>query len=306
MHDGETMEKGARGPVLLTGATGFVGSRLYPRLEEAGLEVICASRRPERAREEYPGRRWVELDVARPETLKPAMQECRSALYLIHQISGGDYVETERRSARRFAEAAGDSGLERLVYLGGVRPGGTPSKHLESRLETGRVLRQGPVSCVELRAAMIIGAGSASWQIVCDLASRLPAMLLPKWTRSRSQPVWIGDVAEAVIGALRLPEDQTGWYDIPGPDTLTVEEILRKTAHLMGKDPLLVDVPFLTPKLSSYWLRFVTSCDYELARELVEGLKYDLLADDDGYWERIGHDERCGFDEAASRELPSG
>jgi uncharacterized protein YbjT (DUF2867 family) len=234
------------------------------------------------------------------------MESCRAALYLIHQISGDDYVETERRSARRFAEAAGESGLERLVYLGGVRPGGTPSKHLESRLETGRVLRQGPVSCVELRAAMIIGAGSASWQIVCDLASRLPAMLLPKWTQSRSQPVWIGDVAEAILGALQLPDQETGWYDIPGPDTLTVEEILRRTAQLMGKDPLLVDVPFLTPKLSSYWLRFVTSCDYELARELVEGLKYDLLADDDGYWERIGHVERCGFDEAASRELPSG
>lgn len=297
------MSDRTRGPVLLTGATGFVGSRLYPRLKESGLEVVCASRRPDQASQQHPDRTWVELDVSRPETLEPAMEDCRSALYLIHQISGSDYVETERRSARRFAEAADRAGLERIVYLGGVRPGGTPSKHLESRLETGRVLRQGPVSCVELRAAMIVGAGSASWQIVCDLASRLPAMLLPTWTRSRSQPVWIGDVVEAVFGALRLSEDQAGWYDIPGPDTLTVEDILRTTANLMGKDPWLVDVPFLSPKLSSYWLRFVTSCNYELARELVEGLKYDLLADDDSFWERIGHAERCGFEEAARREL---
>lgn len=291
-------------PVLLTGATGFVGEQLYPRLKEAGLEVVCASRDPERARSEHPDRRWVELDVERPPTMASAMEQCGSAFYLIHQMKGGgDYRERERRSAREFRDAAAEAGIDRIVYLGGVKPQGEPSTHLASRLETGRILRRGPCSTVELRASMIVGHGSESWQIVCDLAARLPAMLMPTWTRSKSQPVWIGDVVEALEGALELPADEDGWYDIPGPDTLTVEEILERTAHIIGNRPPMVDVPLLSPRLSSYWLRFVTDADIELARELVEGLKFDLLAESDAYWEKIGHTELTSFDEAARREL---
>ena len=150
---------------------------------------------------------------------------------------------------------------------------------------------------------MIIGAGSASWQIVRDLAARLPAMILPEWTRTRTQPIWIGDVIIALVGALEMQAEESHWCDIPGPEILTVEEILRKTARVMGNDPPMFDVPLLSPRLSSYWLRFITRGDVALARELVEGLKSDLLAESDAFWQMIGHEELVEFEEAARREL---
>jgi uncharacterized protein YbjT (DUF2867 family) len=298
------METWLEKPVLLTGATGFVGRHLYPRLLEQDLEVVCASRNPERAAREYPDRTWVELDVERPETLQTAMEGCGSAYYLIHQMLGGpEYESRERQAARDFRETADEAGLERIVYLGGVAPKGRPSPHLRSRLETGRVLRAGPISAIELRASMIIGRGSASWQIVRDLAARLPAMILPSWTRTRTEPIWIGDVVEALIGALGLPDQTSRWFDIPGPETLTVADIMRRTAKILGNSPRMVDVPLLSPRLSSYWLRFVTDSDIHLARELVEGLKSDLLAESDEFWELVGHTELMSFEEAARREV---
>lgn len=296
------MPKESKDQVLLTGATGFIGRHLYPRLVKLGLEVRSGTRRPEEARREHPDRRWVELDVERPDTLAPAMEGCRSAIYLVHQMSGGQgYRKRERRAARAFRTAAENVGVERIVYLGGVAPAGVPSQHLGSRLETGLILRGGKVSAIELRASMVIGKGSASWQIVRDLAARLPVMILPKWTRSRSQPIYIDDVLAAIVGALELKTNDSAWFDIPGPETLSVEQILHRTAQLLGHDLNVYPIPLLSPRLSSYWLRFVTGCDIYLARELVEGLKSDLLAEDHSYWERIGHTHLVGFDEAARR-----
>lgn len=296
------MQDAIKDPILLTGATGFVGRHLYPRLDQMGLEVRSGTRRPDEHAKEQPDRQWVELDVERPETLEPAMEGCRSAVYLVHQMKGGQgYRSRERNAARSFRKAAERAGVERIVYLGGVEPDAVPSQHLGSRLETGLILRSGKVSTVELRASMIIGKGSASWQIVRDLAARLPVMLLPKWTQSMSQPVYIDDVVEAIVGALALDQEGSVWFDIPGPETLTVESILHRTAHLLGHDMAGFPVPLLSPRLSSYWLRFVTGCDMYLARELVEGLKTDLLAKDDSYWERIGHTDLVSFEEAARR-----
>lgn len=290
--------------ILLTGATGFVGERLYPVLDERGYEVLCASRDPDRARSNHPDRQWVELDVERPETISEAASSCDAAYYLIHQMtSGGDYRARERRAATHFRDAASGAGLERVVYLGGVEPKGGSSEHLESRLETGRMLRDGDVSTVELRASMIVGRGSASWQIVRDLAARLPAMILPAWTQTRSQPVWIGDVIAALTAALELDLEGSTFFNIPGPDTLTVEEILGETAAVLGNAPWKFDVPLLTPRLSSYWLRFVTRADTGLARELIEGLKYDLVVENNLLWDEIEHAERASFSEAARREL---
>ncbi|QDG52222.1 NAD-dependent epimerase/dehydratase family protein [Persicimonas caeni] len=296
------MQDDIKDPILLTGATGFIGKHLYPRLAELGVRVRNGTRRPEESRSEQPDREWVELDVERPETLEPAMEGCRSAVYLVHQMMGGEgYRNRERAAARAFRKAAERAGVERIVYLGGVEPDAVPSRHLGSRLETGIILRGGRVSTVELRASMVIGEGSASWQIVRDLAARLPVMLLPKWTRSRSQPIYIDDVVEAIVGALALDMQGSAWFDIPGPETLTVEQILHRTARLLGHDMAGYPVPLLSPRLSSYWLRFVTGCDMYLARELVEGLKTDLVAEDHSYWERIGHTDLVGFDEAAQR-----
>lgn len=291
-------------PVLLSGATGFVGRRLFPELRRRGYEVVCGSRNPDRGRRRFPKRRWVELDVDRPETVRRALEGCGSAFYLVHQMTGeAEYLEREQRAARGFLRAAEANDLHRIVYLGGVEPAGRPSTHLQSRLAVGRVLRSGTPSSIELRASMIIGSGSAGWRIVRDLAARLPAMILPAWTRSRTQPVGIGDVVEALVAALELDDEGSAWFDIPGPETMTVAEILRRTANLMGNDPVVFDVPVLSPRISSYWLKFVTGTDSRLARALVEGLRHDLLAESDAYWKRIGHEQLVSFDEAARRAM---
>jgi uncharacterized protein YbjT (DUF2867 family) len=292
-------------PVFLSGATGFIGRHLNPRLEAAGLEVRCGTRSVDKAQAKQPERKWVEFDVERPQTVRQALDGCGSAFYLVHQMAtGGGYRERERKAAHAFVDAADEVGVERVVYLGGVAPEGQPSEHLGSRLQAGRILRGGDVSTIELRASMIIGPGSASWQIVRDLAARLPVMLLPSWTQSHSQPVYIDDVVEALLGALMLDEPGSRWFDIPGPEVMTIEEIIERTARLLGgQGPRRLRVPLLSPKLSSYWLRFVTGTDLNVARELVEGLKSDLLAESDEFWAIIDHLERVGFDEATRRTL---
>lgn len=290
--------------VLLTGATGFVGSHVRPRLESASFAVRCATRDPERARETQRGLDWVLLDVNRSETLEPAMRGARSALYLVHEMgSGPGYEEREGAAARAFAEAASRAGLERIVYLGGAAPQGRPSRHLRSRLVTGELLRAGSVPVFELRAAMIIGRGSISWHIVRDLAARLPAMLLPKWLGTRSQPIAIDDVADALVAALGLPISAAGVYDLSGPEILTAREILFRIAAVRGTRPVAISVPILSPRLSSYWLKFVTGADYHVARELVEGLSSDLVASGRSFWESLPEHRLVSFDDAVRRAM---
>lgn len=292
-------------PVLLTGATGFVGGALAPVLEEGGWTLRCASRRPDAARHRQPKRVWVGLDLDDPDTLAPALEGCGAAVFLVHSMGDGpDYVDKERRSAEAFARAAEAAGLERVVYLGGVRPQGQPSRHLLSRLETGRILRSGAVPCVEIRAGMIIGAGSESWRIVRDLAMRLPIQLLPSWLQSRSQPIAVEDVCVALAFALDmdLPAGSV-WLDAPGPETLTAQAILRRVGAVGGIEPVQLPVPVLSPGLSSWWLRLITRADFGIARELVHGLTEDLVASGDGIWRLMPGHERVPFDEAARRAL---
>jgi uncharacterized protein YbjT (DUF2867 family) len=294
---------GQRDTVLLTGATGFVGRHVFHALSRVA-DVVRASRDPERAARRLGDGSWRRLDVARPETLAPALRGCTSALYLIHEMTDDpEYAQRESRHAESFARAALDAGVRRIVYLGGMKPAGRPSRHLRSRLEVGEVLRSSGISTVELRASMIIGAGSQSWQIVRDLARRLPAMVLPRWLESRTQPIWIGDVAFAVVRALQLPDELDGVWDIPGPETLTGREILVRVARLCGTTPITVRVPFVSPRLSSYWLRLVTSADIHVARELVEGLRTDITSSERSLWD-VAPEHRCvPFDQAASRAL---
>ncbi|MFB6345383.1 MAG: NAD(P)H-binding protein [bacterium] len=290
--------------ILLTGATGFIGQAVYPELLRQGYEIVCTTRYPERARENHPSKTWVKMDVSEPDTVRKAMDGIDTVFYLIHSMSSGEgYKEREKKAARNLRDGAEKSGVERVIYLGGVAPDGEVSDHLESRLRTGEILRSGTYSVIELRAAMILGQGSASWQIVRDLAARLPIMILPSWTQSRSQPVFVDDVVEALVGAIELEGVDSEWFDIPGPDVLTVEEILRRTARKLGNNPYQLRVPLLTPKLSSYWLRFVTRSNLYLARELVEGLKTDLLAEDDRYWDLIGYENRTPFEDAVEITL---
>ena len=270
--------------LLLTGATGFVGRHLDAALEETDWTVRRATRN--RVRASQAG--WVHLDVEQPATIEPALQGCEAAVYLIHSIDDSDdYPEREARAAEAFRTAAERAGVRRIVYLGGVAPKGRASRHLQSRIHTGEILRAGSCSCIELRSSMVIGAGGSSWMMVRDLAARLPAMLLPRWLRYSSWPVWIEDVVIAIIGALDLPLEGSAWFDLPGPERMTHADLLSRVAKSMGKDPTLVGVPVITPTLSSYWIALVTRADLALARELVQGLQSDLDPSGEVFWERL-------------------
>ncbi len=290
--------------VLLTGATGFVGRYLHPALVRAGFDVVCASRRAAEMAVREPSRKWVRFDVESAETLAPALEGVDAVVYLIHSMGeAGDFEARERTSATSFLRAAERAGVGRIVYLGGVAPAGRPSRHLQSRLGTGELLRGGSVPTLELRAGMIIGAESESWRIVRDLAARLPFMVLPRWLQNRSQPVAIDDVVAAIVVALELEPEVGGVFDLPGPESLTGEQLLMRVAHLMGVRPYTVRVPLLTPRLSSYWLKLVTSAEFGVARELVEGLTSDLVAKDEGFWRFMPGHELMSFDAAARKAL---
>jgi len=291
--------------VLLTGATGFIGQHLHPALVQAGQHVRCLTRRPEQSRARWPDRDWVGGDVGEPRSLARAMEGCATAYYLVHGMAAAapGWADEELRWAEDFAEAAGAAGLRRVVYLGGVAPRGGPSEHLRSRLETGEVLRAGNVPCLELRAGMIVGAGSASWTIVRDLVARLPGMVLPAWLKHRSEPVAVADVVAGLVAGLRIELPASTWWDLPGPEALSGKEILLRVAAVMGRRPLLLDVPLVSPRLSSHWIRLVTRADFGLARELVEGLTSDLLATRPGYWTAAGLPVPMALEEAARRAL---
>jgi uncharacterized protein YbjT (DUF2867 family) len=290
--------------VLLTGATGFIGRNLYPALRERGYRVICASRHPHEARERFPGREFRALDATDSASIEAALRGCQAALYLIHGMaSGAGYETIEQRSAEAFRSAVERAGVSRVVYLGGIRPRGTPSHHLQSRAATGETLRAGTVTTIELRAAMVIGGGSEGWRIVRDLAARLPFMILPRWLDSESQPVAIADVTFALCEAIELPLAASAAYSLPGPEVISAREILMRTARLLGSNPRAVRVPIVSPRLSSYWIRLVTRADRNIAEQLVEGLRSDLIAEDDGFWRLVPQHVRESFDQAAKSAL---
>jgi len=290
--------------VLVTGATGFDGRHLYPALANAGYTVVGASRDPAPARKRYPGRCFVRMDVTDFESSVAAMQGCDAAVYLVHSMADQrNYDSVERRSASNFARAAELAGLSRVVYLGGIKPSGRASRHLRSRLRTGEVLRSGKVSTIELQAGIIVGAGSESWLIVRDLAARLPVMVLPKWLDSLTQPISIDDVLSAIARALTVEIPGNPAYGLPGPEVISARDIVLRTANLLGRHPQVVRVPVLTRRLSSYWISLVTRANPRIARQLVEGLGGDLLADEPGFWRLMPEHVRTPFDEAARRAL---
>lgn len=296
--------------VLLTGATGFVGRHLHPILLRAGFDVWGASRDPDRAAEQFPGLRFRRIEMRDPSSIAAALEGCDAAVYLVHGMasSDGDYESAEQRMATEFLDAAERAGVRRIVYLGGVRPRHEPSKHLRSRLRTGEILRSGAISTIELQASMIIGAESESWRIVRDLAMRLPVMVLPRWLESRTQPIAIEDVTFALCEALELEHDGSLVAAVPGPEILTGREILERIARLRGMSPRIIEVPLITPRLSSYWIRLVTRADFRVARQLVEGLTDDLVADEDDeiFWKRFPEHRLRSFDDAARRALATG
>ncbi len=245
------------------------------------------------------------LDVMEPSTLAPALAGCEVAIFLVHAMGpghSGDYPERESAGAETFAAAAARAGLRRIIYLGGVVPATNASKHLLSRQHTGEVLRAGTVETIELRAAMVIGAGSASWVMVRDLARRLPFMVLPRWLRNISFPIAIEDVVFGIVAALDLPSAGSRIYELPGPERLTHREMLIRAAAAMGRHRWMLSVPILTPRLSSYWIALVTRTSLAMAKELVEGVRANLEPTGEPLWPNIGHTPMA-LNEAIERAL---
>jgi uncharacterized protein YbjT (DUF2867 family) len=293
------------GRIIITGATGFVGRHVFSALTQAeNRPILCASRDPAGARHRYPDRTWVHLDVDDPNSIEDLLQEGDRILFLVHAMADGEgYAEREAAAAQAFGRIAKEVGVARIVYLGGPKPVGRPSKHLASRLRTGETLRACGLPTIELRAGMVLGHGSESWRITRDLAARLPVMLLPRWLRHMGEPVAIRDVVAALIHALDAPEELAGPWDLPGPDRLTYKDVLYRVAAQGGTRPFGIPVPLLTPRLSSHWLRLVTRANMDVARELVDGLHHDLVTEGDGYFENMPEYKRTLFETAVRLAL---
>lgn len=266
---------------LVTGATGYIGGRLVPELLNAGFRVRCMVRSAQRLRD-HPWAAKVEVaeaDATDPESTHRALAGVGVAYYLIHAIGGkGGFAESDRRAARTFAEAARDAGVRRLIYLGGMDPEGDLSPHLRSRAEVGRIMLHSGVPTVWLRAAVIIGSGSASFEMLRYLTERLPVMVTPRWVHSRIQPIAIRDVLHYLVGAADLPAHISRGFDIGGPDVLTYADMMRRYAAVAGLGRrLIVPVPVLSPWLSSLWVGVITPVPGRLARPLVESLRNEVI-----------------------------
>jgi len=272
----------ADGLVLVFGASGYIGSYLVPRLLAAGRRVRASARhRAVLEGRGWPGVELVEADALRPESLAAALAGVEVAYYLVHSMASGPGFPTlERRAADHFREAAAAAGVQRIVYLGGVIPPSPRSAHLRSRQVTGERLRAGPVPVTEVRAGIVVGPGSAAFEVIRDLVNHLPLMVTPRWVRSRSAPIALDNLLEYLVRLPYLPETAGQVYEAGGPEVLTYEAVMRQYAEVVGRRPLILPVPVLSPRLSSYWLKLVTSVPTAVAGALVDGLSQDVLVDD--------------------------
>jgi uncharacterized protein YbjT (DUF2867 family) len=267
--------------VLLTGATGYVGGRLLPHLEERDGTVRCMARRPEHLADRVAPDTEVEAgDVLDPSTLGPALAGVDVAYYLIHSMGRDDFRERDRRGARNFAAAAAEAGVRRIIYLGGLGHGNDLSEHLASRQEVGRILRESGVPTTEFRASVIIGSGSLSFEIIRALVERLPVMTTPRWVRTPAQPIAVEDVVAYLLHALDREESGSPIYEIGGSEVATYGEIMREYARQRGLRRLMIPVPVLSPGLSSLWLALVTPVYARVGRKLIDGLRNDTTVQD--------------------------
>ncbi len=276
-------------PILVTGATGYVGGRLVPRLLAAGYRVRAMGRSLEklacRPWGNHPSIQLVEGDVLNPAALARAAQGCRAAYYLVHGMIAqkNRYAEADRRAAVNMRTAAERAGMAQIIYLGGLGESGDPglSPHLASRHEVGEILRAGAVAVTILRAAMILGSGSASFEILRYLVERLPVMITPRWVNTPTQPIAIENVLDYLVGCLGNPGAVGETFDIGGPEVLDYAALIRIYAQEAGLPPRRIfRVPVLTPRLSSLWIHLVTPVPAAIARPLTEGLSVPTACSD--------------------------
>ncbi len=293
--------------ILVMGATGYIGGRLVPRLAASGHDVRCLARTPDK----LTGVDWADrVEVVRGDaldraSLDAAMVDIDVVYYLVHSIgSGSSFSDADRTAARNTAQAAAHAGVSRIVYLGGLVPTGeVASAHLASRAEVGQVLLDGGVPAVVLQAGVIIGSGSASFEMLRYLTERLPVMVTPKWVSSRVQPIAVRDVLSYLTGVLGLDPATNRRFDIAGPDILTYREMMQRYAAVAELPRrVIVPVPVLTPWLSSHWVNVVTPVPKAIAQPLIESLRNSVVAQEHDI-EALIPFERCPFDEAVRLAL---
>lgn len=286
--------------VLVTGASGFIGSHLAAALVEAGCHVRAMTRHPQR----YTGAGTaVGGDVADPASLDRALAGADAAYYLVHSLGSADFEAKDAVGARNFAAASARAGLDRIIYLGGLGADDNRlSPHLRSRREVERILRAGPVPVTVLRAAVVIGHGSISWEITRQLVDHLPALLTPRWVTTRTQPIALPDVIRYLVGVLEPEQARGQVYDIGGPEVLRYLDMLERAAAVRHKRLPNLTVPLLTPRLSSAWLVLVTDVDFATARNLVDSMTTEVIVRDNAIL-RVVPGDTIGYDEAVRLAL---
>jgi uncharacterized protein YbjT (DUF2867 family) len=267
-----------QGTVLITGATGFIGRRLTGALLAQGYSVRCLVRRDAAGLPAAAG--TVQADMLRPLTLGPALEGIDTAYYLVHAMSGGraGFERRDREAAENFVAAAVRAGVRRVIYLGGLgETGDELSEHLKSRLEVAEILKKGSFATTFLRAAIILGAGGASFEMVRSLVNRLPVMITPRWVTTRCQPIAVDDVIAYLAGCLADERTTGRTFDIGGPEVLTYKEMMERFGRIEGRNLFILPVPVLTPKLSSYWVGLITPVSPSVSMPLIEGLKNEVI-----------------------------
>jgi len=284
--------------IAVIGASGTIGRPLVEALSQTH-EVVRVARRPPRDNREN----WIAADATDAVAISSALEGIDVVYHLVHSLGSADFEERDRAAATAVAESAATAGATQVVYLGGLGEGASElSPHLRSRAETADILAGGAVPLTTLRAAMIVGPGSVAFETILALVERLPVMVCPRWVSVETQPVALADVLTALAGVCGEPAAFGQTFDLGGPEVMTYRTMLERTARLRGRHPILIEVPFLTPRLSSLWLHLVTPANVAVARPLVEGLRIPTVAHDDRIWELV-KTRRTTFEESVRAAL---
>jgi uncharacterized protein YbjT (DUF2867 family) len=267
-----------KGPVLVAGGTGFVGRRLVTALVEIGHEVRVMTRNPGRHRGDGTA---VHGDVAEPASLAGALEGCSAAYYLVHSLDSADFESRDAEAAEAFGEAAAEAGAGQIIYLGGLGDDQDDlSAHLRSRRQVEGLLAADGVPVTVLRAGIIVGHGGISWEITRQLVEHLPAMITPRWVRTRTQPIAVADVVRYLVGVLDNPDALSRTFEVGGPEVLEYLQMLQRVAAVEGRRLPILPVPLLTPGLSSRWLAFVTDVDTRAGRNLIDSMVNEVIVRD--------------------------